>query len=90
MALLRCGEKYMRWKLYLAAVLLLLLLTFVAQNSQTVNFDFLFWTFGLPRALMLLVIFLAGVATGLLLVAGRGYRRASHKHRTQTNTPPSP
>lgn len=80
----------MRWKLYSAAVLLVLLLTFVVQNSQTVNFDFLFWTFGLPRALMLLVIFLAGVVTGLLLVASRRDRRTSHKHGTQMNVPPSP
>jgi len=81
----------MRWKLYLAALLLVLLLIFVVQNSQTMNFDFLFWTFGLPRALMLLVNFLAGVATGLLLVAGRGYRQAAaHKHKAETHNPPSP
>lgn len=80
----------MRWKLYLAAVLLVLLLTFVVQNSQTVHFDFLFWTFGLPCALMLLGIFLVGVAAGLLLVAGRSYRRTPQKQKVQMQNPPSP
>lgn len=79
----------MRWKLYLTAVVLVLLLTFVAQNSQTVNFNFLFWTFGLPRALMLLVIFLAGVAIGLLLVAGRSRRKTREQTKINTQYPPS-
>lgn len=79
----------MRWKLYLTAVVLVLLLTFVAQNSQTVNFNFLFWTFGLPRALMLLVIFLAGVAIGLLLVAGRSRRKTREQTKIYTQYPPS-
>lgn len=65
----------MRWRLYLSLVLLALVLTFVMQNTQSVNFNFLFWTFGLPRALLLLVVFLAGLATGLLLVASQGARR---------------
>ena len=62
----------MRWKLYLSLVLLALVLTFVLQNTEAVSFRFLFWTFGLPRALMLLVVFIGGVATGLLWIASRG------------------
>jgi uncharacterized integral membrane protein len=77
----------MRWRLYLSLVLLLLVLTFVVQNTETLTFDFLFWTFGLPRALMLLVVFIAGVATGLLLVASkvprqnrvRGNKKKNHQ-----------
>ncbi len=61
----------MRWKLYLSFILLLSILTFVVQNTETVTFNFLFWTFGLPGALMLLVVFIVGVATGMLLVAGK-------------------
>lgn len=79
----------MRWKLYLAAVLLILLLTFVVQNSQTVNFAFLFWTFGLPHTILLLVIFIAGVAAGLLLVAGRSRRKAGEKTKINRQYPPS-
>ncbi len=69
----------MRWKLYAALVLLTLVLTFVVQNSETVNFNFLLWSFGLPGALMLLVVFLGGVATGLLWVASRSPRAQAGK-----------
>ncbi len=66
----------MRWKLYLSSILLLSILTFVVQNTETVTFNFLFWTIGLPGALMLLVVFIVGVATGLLLVAGKSPRQS--------------
>jgi len=59
----------MRWKLYLSLILMTLVLTFVMQNTETVIFNFLFWSFGLPRALLLVVVFFAGLASGLLLVA---------------------
>jgi len=65
----------MRWRLYLSFILLTLVLTFVMQNTETVTFNFLFWTFGLPRALLLLVVFIAGLSTGLLLIASRSARR---------------
>ena len=66
----------MRWKLYLSLILLLSVLTFVVQNTETVTFNFLFWTLGLPRALMLLVVFITGVATGLLLIASKNPRQS--------------
>ena len=66
----------MRWKLYLSFILLILVLTFVVQNTEMVTVNFLFWTLGLPGALMLLVVFITGVATGLLLVAGKNPRRS--------------
>jgi uncharacterized integral membrane protein len=71
----------MRWRLYLSCVLLTLVLTFVVQNTETVTFNFLFWSFGLPRALLLLVVFLVGISTGLLLVASRGGRRDKGQDR---------
>jgi len=68
----------MHWRLYTAIILLILVLTFVLQNTEQVRFSLLFWQFGLPRALLLLVVFLVGVVTGLLLVLGRRHpRRAS-------------
>lgn len=60
----------MRWKIYLAIFLLILVLTFVVQNTEQVSFTLLFWQFGLPRALLMLVVFLAGILTGLLFIAG--------------------
>jgi uncharacterized integral membrane protein len=61
----------MRWKLYLSLILLTLVLTFVLQNTDRVSFNFLFWTFGLPGALLLLVVFILGIVTGLLQVASK-------------------
>jgi uncharacterized integral membrane protein len=69
-------ELAMRWKLYLSFILLLSILTFVVQNTETVTFNFLFWTIGLPGALLLLVVFIIGVATGMLLVAGKNPRQS--------------
>jgi len=66
----------MRWRLYLSLILLSLVLTFVMQNTETVNFNFFFWTFGLPRALLLLLVFSGGLASGLLLAAGQAVRRS--------------
>ncbi len=65
----------MRWKLYLSLVLLTLVLTFVLQNTRAVTFNFLFWAFSLPGALLLLVVFITGIVTGLLLVASQSQRR---------------
>jgi uncharacterized integral membrane protein len=72
----------MRWKLYLSLILLTLVLTFVLQNTARVNFNFLFWTFGLPGALLLLVVFILGIVTGLLQVASK--RTAQRKHPEKT------
>lgn len=76
----------MRWRLYIAIVLLLMVLTFVLQNTEKVQFQLLFWQFGLPRALLLLVVFLTGVVTGLLLVLSR---KTSRRPLPQSKEPPS-
>jgi len=77
----------MRWRLYLSLILLSLVLTFVMQNTETVNFNFFFWSFGLPRALLLLVVFMIGVSTGLLLVAGYGTRRGKESEKSKEQLP---
>ncbi|WP_020674557.1 lipopolysaccharide assembly protein LapA domain-containing protein [Geopsychrobacter electrodiphilus] len=71
----------MRWKLYLSLILLTLVLIFVMQNTETVVFNFLFWNFGLPRALLLLVVFVAGITTGLLLVASKRPSRSKNSQK---------
>lgn len=44
--------------------LLILLTVFLLQNAQTVSIHFLFWSFSLPRALMIIVVLLLGIAIG--------------------------
>ena len=75
----------MRWRLYTAVILLILVLTFVLQNTEPVRFNLLFWQFGLPRALLLLVVFLTGVVTGLLLVLSRRQSRPVPTAKDNTN-----
>jgi len=65
----------MKPKLYSALTLLILVLIFVLQNSETVNIRFLFWQFAASRALLVFGIFLAGLVGGYLLGTLGGHRR---------------
>ncbi len=44
-----------------------LVILFTLQNFATVEVSFLFWSLSLPRALLLFVIFGAGILVGLLM-----------------------
>ena len=57
----------MNLKLILAYAIGILALIFVIQNLETVQVNFLLWTVQMPRALMLLLVFLAGAATAWLV-----------------------
>jgi len=61
-------------KLIGAAVIVVLALTFVFQNTATGRVDFLFWSIEAPAWLWLLIIFLAGALAGWLF-GRRGRRR---------------
>lgn len=61
----------MRIKLWLALILTLMVLVFIVQNTEEVTIYFLFWQFSLSRALMLMLVFLSGAATGMLALASR-------------------
>jgi uncharacterized integral membrane protein len=66
----------MRLKIYFATSLLLLLLLFILQNTEVVNLNFLVWQLSLSRALLLLLVFAIGLATGLLFGNLAGRRKA--------------
>ena len=51
----------------LFACLIVFVLIFVVQNTQVVEFRFLFWTISLSRALMLFGALAIGVVAGWLL-----------------------
>ncbi|MBU2499997.1 LapA family protein [bacterium] len=57
-----------RWKLYVALVLVVLSGVVVLQNTATVETRFLFATIAMPRAALLAVTWLVGVASGILLM----------------------
>ena len=65
-----------RWKYILALVLAGLVVVLVIQNAATVEVQFLFWRFAMPRAVLILVVLGVGFLLGSLWRARRGRRRA--------------
>jgi len=59
----------MKIKLYIGLALLGLVLIFILQNTEVVNLRFLFWQLTLSRALLLLLVFVCGLAAGLMFGA---------------------
>jgi len=59
-------------KLAVAIAFAAAVLVFAVQNIETVEVEFLLWTLSGSRALILFVVFLAGVVTGWL---ARGAKR---------------
>jgi len=59
-------------KLAVAIALAVLVVIFAIQNAEPVGVEFLIWTWTASRALVLFLVFLAGVAVGWL---GRAARR---------------
>ncbi len=50
---------------------------FVAQNSEVVDISFLAWTLTMSRAIFILIILIFGVVIGWLIRAAGGRRRVS-------------
>lgn len=53
-------------KVYSGLGLLILVVLFTLQNTETVPISFLFWEFRISRVLMILMIFVIGVLVGLV------------------------
>jgi uncharacterized integral membrane protein len=52
-------------KAYAGLGLLILVVLFTLQNTETVPISFLFWEFRISRALMIFMIFVIGVLVGI-------------------------
>jgi uncharacterized integral membrane protein len=59
-------------------ILLALVVIFVLQNTQVVEFNFLAWTISMSKALLLLITFVLGIVVGWLA------RRVRPKARKKT------
>lgn len=57
----------MKFKIYLILFSILLLIIFVLQNTQTVDFTFLFFSFKITQVLLLFLTFALGLIIGILL-----------------------
>lgn len=57
----------MSFKNALSTALLVLLTIFIVQNFALVTVSFLFWEISLPRSIVLLIVFVIGLLTGILM-----------------------
>jgi uncharacterized integral membrane protein len=64
-------------KQIIAAIIGVVALLFIFQNDNTGHFHFLWFDFTAPVWLWLLVIFGAGIATGLLIASRRAQRKTA-------------
>ena len=70
-----------RWKLLAVAIVAILAIIVVAQNTQAVETKLLFATVIMPRAILLLIALLVGFVLGVL-AAARISRKPMPKART--------
>ncbi len=61
--------------------LIALILIFVVQNTQVVEFRFLLWTISVSRALMLFGTLAVGVLAGWILKPPKGKQGMRSKHK---------
>jgi len=57
----------MNSRLIVTPVLLLLVVLFAVQNSETVEVAFLLWGLSLPRSILILLVLAIGIVVGLFL-----------------------
>lgn len=68
----------MNLKLIVAYAIGILALLFLVQNLETVQVNFLIWTVQMPRALMLLLVFLAGALAAWIVATLKRNGRPPH------------
>lgn len=54
----------MKLRLILTSALLLVVMVFAIQNSETVQVEFLFWGLSLPRSLLIFLLLFVGILIG--------------------------
>lgn len=69
----------MNLKLILALVLAGLVVLFVIQNAGAVELRFLFWRLAMSQALLVFLVFAAGILLGWLLYGLAAHRRAARR-----------
>jgi len=62
----------------------ILVIIFMVQNVETVDIRFLAWTTHIPRAIMILIVFVVGIGTGWV-VRSVGYRKKKHRAEVRAN-----
>jgi uncharacterized integral membrane protein len=65
-------------KFIVGIIIGVLVIIFMVQNVQTVDIQFLTWTFQIQRAIMILIVFIVGIGIGWV-VRSIGYRKKRKK-----------
>ncbi len=74
----------MQTKIIIALVLIVIALVIALQNTEIVPIRLLFWEFGLPRIVMILIPLLIGLAGGYIIAVSRRVKRETRR----TKQPP--
>jgi uncharacterized integral membrane protein len=64
-------------KQIIAAIIVVVALIFILQNTRKGHFSFLFFDFEAPVWIWIVAVFAGGVATGLLIAQRRAKRKAT-------------
>lgn len=72
-------------KLIAGIIIGILVVIFIIQNTEIVEINFLFWTFSIPRALMVFIIFIISMLLGAILKSLDDKRKAI-KAKTDDST----
>jgi len=51
----------------IGVVIGILVVVFIVQNTEVVEFNYFFWTVSISRALMVLLVFITGIIVGAVL-----------------------
>jgi uncharacterized integral membrane protein len=62
-------------RLIIGVILGIITVIFAAQNTDTVTYTFLAWSLAAPRAVIVLVVLIAGMVIGWVSTGFRGLRR---------------
>ena len=68
-------------KQIIGAVIVVLALIFVFQNTRKGSIHFLFWKMSMPTWIWLLIVFVAGIVVGLLLPRMRAHSKKKEAKR---------
>lgn len=64
---IRKGGSQVKVIFVIGIVIGILVVVFIVQNTEIVEFNFLFWTISMSRAMIVLLVFITGIIIGAVL-----------------------
>jgi uncharacterized integral membrane protein len=69
-------------KFIIGIIIGIIVIVFMVQNVEVVEVSFLTWSVSIPRAIMILIVFVVGIGLGFV-VRSIGYRKKKKKVQRQ-------